>query len=193
MSLDPRPFPTPYLRRHRFHEAVANSGHKVFAVPPGISNEDVPGLPRKLIEYGTPSQDHVCDLDLSTFEVGFPTGSVNGTTVLGVFDEAAQDWLDDLELEITPTVWAPDARYYLFDYAKPDLLALAECPVLGARLFNDGAWIPYPGSWVKGQLVHWEFEPSWFEKVKLSSEFWGGAREGGLAEAVGLDCTPLQP
>lgn len=176
MNLDPRPFPTPYLRRHRFHEAVANSGHKVFAIPPGTSTEKIPALARMLIEEGTRYQDYIWDSDEGAFEIGLPTGAVNATTVLGVFDEATQEWIDDLELETTPTIWAPDARYYLFDHVKPDLLALAKCPVPGARLYNDGDWIPYPGSWVKGQLVHWEFEPSWLETIKLPAEFWGSAR-----------------
>lgn len=193
MNLDPRPFPTPYLRRHRFHEAIANSHHKVFAIPSATSPEEIPALARMLIEEGTCSQDHIWNFDEGPFEIGLPTGAVNATTVLGVFDIEAQDWVDHLELETTPTIWAPDARYYLFDHVKPDMLALAKCPVLGTRLFSDGDWIPYPGSWVNGQLVHWEFEPSWFEKVKLPAEFWGGARVGDLRLAAGLDYIPLQP
>ena len=149
MNLDPRPFPTPYLRRHRFHEAVANSGHKVFAIPPGTSTKEIPALGRMLIDKQSYDEGRIWQ-----------------------FDEAAQDWLDDLELETTPTIWTPDARYYLFDYVKPDRLAAAKCPVPGARLFNDCDWIPYPGSWLNGQLVHWEFEPCWFEKLDLPVQFW---------------------
>ena len=172
MNLDPRPFPTPYLRRHRFHEAVANSGHKVFAIPLGIAAEEIPALARMLIEKGTTSEDHLWDFDEGQFEIGLPVGSVNDTTVLGVFDEPAQDWVDELELETMPTIWTPDARYYLFNYVKPDRLAAANCPVPGARLLGDGDWVPYPGSWVNGQLVHWEFEPCWFEKLDLPVQFW---------------------
>lgn len=171
MNLDPRPFPTPYLRRHRFHEAIANSHHKVFAIPPGTAPEDIPALARMLIEKGTASKDHLWDFDEGQFEIGFPIGSVNDTTVLSVFDARAQDWVDELELEQMPTIWSPDARYYLFNYVKPDWLALASCPVSGLRLLNDGQWIPYPGSWQDGQLVHWEFEPAWFEKLDLPQEF----------------------
>lgn len=80
--------------------------------------------------------------------------------------------MDELELETMPTIWTPDARYYLFNYVPPDRLASAKCPVPGARLLSDGDWIPYPGSWVKGQLAHWEFEPSWFEKIDLPDELW---------------------
>ena len=83
MNLDPRPFPTPYLRRHRFHEAIANSHHKVFAIPSATSPEEIPALARMLIEEGTCSQDHIWNFDEGPFEIGLPTGAVNATTVLG--------------------------------------------------------------------------------------------------------------
>lgn len=176
MHLDPRPFPTPYLRRHRFHEAVANSHHKVFAIPPGTPSEEIPDLAKMLLDEQIHDQECISQFDKSAFEIGFPTGAVNGTTVLGIFDQAAQDWLDELELEEMPTIWAPDGRYYLFEYVKPDRFALANCPVPGARLFNDSDWIPYPGSSVNGRLVHWEFDPWAFDTIELPDQFWARGR-----------------
>lgn len=164
-------FLAPYLRRHRFSEAVYTSRHSVFPVHPGAKRGVTGHHINSLVDLKVP-REQIAGLDAGQAEVGFPVGVINDTTVIEVRSAAAQAWMDELENMETPQIWTPEARYFLYrrvaDYNLPPADDLME----GLRLVNDGEWIPYPGNIMAGQLVHWEFEPSAVAYSQLPYLLW---------------------
>jgi hypothetical protein len=85
-------------------------------------------------------------------------GSPSRATVLEVTTEAAQLWLDDQDLPVTPQWLSRRSRYYLFNYIPLDRTVTQIRP--GVQLLNDGAAVLYPGSiYEDGHLVYWEISP----------------------------------
>jgi hypothetical protein len=101
------------------------------------------------------TDDEIEQLDLSPFNVGLRCGEASGVTVLKVFTQAAQDWLDVEELPRTPQWLSRTARYYLFNYVPLPNTVTELVP--GLQLLNDGGVVIYPGSiYEDGRLVYWE-------------------------------------
>lgn len=167
----PDGFLTPYLRSFRFFEAVGNSGHKVFAIWPGTELAKIPASLDR-VDQATP-MEQIFDLDDSPADVGFPTGAINSATVVEVSSAAGQAWMDALQIAGGARIWTPNARYYLFDYIEQFAVPWKNCAIPGLRVLNDGEWIPYPGSFIDGLLVHWEYDPWAVGTYPLPNQFWG--------------------
>lgn len=163
-------FMTPNVRRNRFWEAIRINKHKVFPLWPGGCYNTTPNY-RDIFDQNV-DDDSILYLDEREADVAFPTGMINGTTVIEVTSAAAQDVMDELDVEQGAQIWTPRARYYLFDYIKPTDLQSSECVVQGLRLMNDGDWIHYPGNWMDGFLVHWEHDPWAVGTYPLPRAFW---------------------
>lgn len=163
-------FLIPYSHRHRFFVAVQHNGHKVASIWPWGPRDPDQWL-REMYDQDCDA-DSLSDVDNSDAEVGFPVGSINGVTVLEVWNAAGQDWVDKLDpyVQDTPRIWSPNARHYLFKYVEPSALALADQLPSGLRLLNDGDWISYPGNLIDGQLVHWEIDMCFDNPLPLPPE-----------------------
>lgn len=160
----------PYLRRNRFWEATRINTHVVFPLSPG-DDLGIPSQPDQFVDQQT--QDaNIAFLDESDADVGFLTGAINEVTVVEVANPDGQEWMDYLELEPGAQIWTPTARFYLFDYLEPTALPETRRPFTGLRIVNDGEWIPYPGSLIDGDLVHWENDPWAFGTHPLPADYW---------------------
>lgn len=146
---------TSRLRRHRFWDAIRTNYHKVFPLWPGVP-DDIPNLG---IFDESVDDELIFYLEERKADVAFPTGAINQTTIIEVTSALAQDMMDELDLELGPQIWTPRARYFLFDYIEPSELKPGECVFDGLRIVSDGEWIHYPGNWMDGYLVHWEYDP----------------------------------
>lgn len=158
-------YKTPYLRRHRFHEAVAY--HKVVPLwPRGCHDPDI--ITRELFDRTTDC-DAIAYFDFREPEVGFPP-KLNGVTVIEVYTATGLEQILDLEVDDTPRVWTPQARYYLFKFVEPSERVPPEFLGPGLRWLRDDEWMPYPGTMIDGQLVHWEVSPNDFDPMPLPGE-----------------------
>ena len=163
-------FMPPHLRRNRFWEAIRTNNHKVFPLRPGRCYDTTPN--HRYIFDQNVDDESIFYLEEREADVAFPTGAINGTTVIEVTSALAQDSMDELDLEQGAQIWTPRARYFLFDYIKPSDLQSSECVARGLRLVNDGEWIHYPGNWMDGFLVHWEHDPWAVGTHPFPREFW---------------------
>lgn len=160
-------FMTPYLRQARFQEAAFF--HKVAPRWPndGQFADNLHLL--DLWDRTTPHED-VADLDCGIAEVGF-IPEVNNVAVLEVCSETGQERIVGLGIFDTPRVWTPKARYYLFKHVDPSTLAPAESLTPGLRFLGEREFMPYPGTMIDGQMVHWEVSPYDFRPMPLPEEF----------------------
>lgn len=170
-------FLTPFLRRHRFAEAVWYR-YKIWPMWPG-SEPLLPRVEQDILSMSACAES-IAYLDEHDADVGFPAGAINGVTVLEVRTEEAQDWLDALNVFETPRIWSPRARYYLFQYMASSELVPSERLVSGLSFLNDGDWIRFPGSMMDGQLVHWEVDPHYASPMPLPI-----ALRNSTAQAIG--------
>ncbi len=156
-------FMTPLLRQARFREAAFI--HKVTPLRPddGLFADDL--HLRNIYDRSSP-HEWVAELDSGNKEVGF-IPALNSVTALEISSEVGQNFIEDLEVYDTPCVWTPTARYYLFDLVDPSALAPAVSMVPGLRFLGEREFMPYPGTIIDGQLVHWEISPDFYEPMDL--------------------------
>lgn len=159
-------YKTPYLRRHRFHEAVTY--HKVVPLWPGGCH-DLQMLLRGVFDRTT-DYESIEYLDFREPEVGF-LAKLNNVTVLEVYSATGLERVLDLEVEDTPRVWTPQARYYLFKFVDPAERLPSELLGPGLRWLRDDEWMPYPGTMIGSQLVHWEISPNDFAPMPLPDDW----------------------
>lgn len=165
MSEHTHNYKTPYLRRHRFFEAIAY--HKVVPLWPG-GCDDHATLVRDLFDRST-DDEAIAYFDFREPEVGFPA-ALNDVTVLEVYSATGLETISELEVDDTPRVWTPHARYYLFKFVDPSMRVPSDYMCPGLRWLPDDEWMPYPGTMIEGRLVHWEISPNDFDPMPLPEE-----------------------
>lgn len=159
-------FMTPFLRQARFREAAFI--HKVTPLRPddGLFADDL--HLRNIYDRSSP-HEWVAELDSENKEVGF-IPALNSVTALEISSEVGQNFIEALDVYDTPCVWTPTARYYLFNLVDPSTLAPVESMVPGLRFLSQREFMPYPGTMIEGQLVHWDISPDFYEPMELPAE-----------------------
>lgn len=159
-------YKTPALRRYRFSEAVFF--HKVVPLwPRGCNDYDT--LVPHLFDRKTDAES-IDYLNFRDAEVGFPA-ALNDVTVVEVFSATGLERIADLDVDGTPRVWTPHSRYVLFKYVEPHKCLPSDHLAPGLRFLGEHEFMPYPGTMIEGQLVHWEVSPDHFSPMELPAEF----------------------
>lgn len=108
-------------------------------------------------------------LDFREPEIGF-LAALNDVTVLEVYSATGLEMINGLEANDTPRVWTPQARYYLFKFVEPSDRLPSKYLGPGLRWLCEDEWMPFPGTMIGGQLVHWEVDCVFDHPMPLPDE-----------------------
>lgn len=144
------------LNQTRFSDAAA-VGLRVF---PAKCRSKEPAMPWKTFQTEAPSDDHLAAWDASNLNVCIVTGAPSDIVVLDVDSPEAQEFVDELDLPITPTVQTARGRHYYF--RRPAFEIRNGVRIGGVKLDirGDGGYVIAPGSiHPDGPIYEWLVSP----------------------------------